>query len=284
MLYLVKSYSAIKIGSTNNIKTRMRDYKTHNPDFELLDIADGTEIEEKILHSKLKDFKYKNSKEWFIDCEEVRNEWNNYVKSTGKKYSQYDIEICKPYSIFITNYEIKCFGIDTLYNEPLYNIITGKQYKNVMEWLELENKSINQIIELFIDTDKCPFQFINSSKIKCHFGYEKPYPTMDYVYKNCPFNIEKYQNKLNYYKEKNNKNKELMRKRLEKCPEWILNKLDPNKNYFYEEIEKIFSPLFKEHGLVWNKNTSMRMYFPTFIKTQKTINKIKHKIYKFNIF
>ena len=51
MLYLIKSYSAIKIGSTNNIKMRMREYKTHNPDFELIDIADGMESEEKILHS-----------------------------------------------------------------------------------------------------------------------------------------------------------------------------------------------------------------------------------------
>ena len=33
MLYLVKSNSALKIGSTNNLKLRMKDYKTHNPDF-----------------------------------------------------------------------------------------------------------------------------------------------------------------------------------------------------------------------------------------------------------
>lgn len=284
MLYLIKSYSAIKIGSTNNIKTRMREYKTHNPDAELIDIADGTEIEEKLLHSKLKRFKYKSSIEWFIDCKEVREEWDNYVKSTGKKYSQYDIEICKPYNICIDKFTIDQFGINIIYNEPLYNIITGKQYKNIVEWLELENKSITQITDLFIFTFKCPFHFVNASKIKCHYGYEKPYPTMDYVYKKCPFKIEKYQDELNYYKEKEIKNNKLALKRLEKCPDWILNKLDSNKNYFYEELEEIFIPLFKEHGLIWNKNTSMRMYFPTFTKTQKTINKIKHKIYKFNIF
>lgn len=110
MLYLVKSYSAIKIGSTDNVKMRMREYKTHNPDFELLDIADGTETEEKILHSKLKNFRYKNSKEWFIDCEEVRGEWNNYVKNTKNKYSQYDIENCKPYSVHIDKFTIEYFG------------------------------------------------------------------------------------------------------------------------------------------------------------------------------
>ena len=281
MLYLIKSYSAIKIGSTNNIKMRMREYKTHNPDFELIDIADGTESEEKILHSKLKDFKYKNSKEWFIDCEKVREEWNNYVKTTKKKYSQYDIEKCKPYNVYIDDYTIHQFGINVLYNEPLYNIINGKHYKNIIEWLELENKSISQITNLFIFVSECPYRFINASKIECHYGYEKPYPTMDFVYKDNPFEMEKYLNDLDNKKEKDNK---LTLKRLKKCPEWILNKLDPNKNYFYEELEEIFKPLFEEHGLIWNKNTSMRMYFPTFNKTQKTINKVKHKIYTFNIF
>ena len=139
MLYLIKSNSAIKIGNSNNIKTRMREYKTHNPDFELLDIADGSEIEEKTLHSKLKDFKYKNSKEWFIDCEEVRKEWNNYIKSTKKKYTKYDVETYKPYNI--DKFIIKQFGIDIIYNEPLYNIITGRKYKNIIEWMELENKT-----------------------------------------------------------------------------------------------------------------------------------------------
>lgn len=278
MLYLVKSHLAIKIGSTNNIKVRMKEYKTHNPDFELIDIAEGTEVEEKILHSKLKHLRYKNSREWFIDCKEVRKEWNNYVESTGKKYSQYDIEICKPYSVCIDKFTIEYFGFDILFNEPLHNIISGKQYRNVVEWLELENKSTAQIAELFIFTFKCPIQFINASKIECHFGYEKPYPTMDYVYNRYPFKMEEYQ------KETDIKNNKLALKRLKKCPEWILSKLDPDRSYFYEELEKMFIPLFEEHGLIWNKNTSMKMYFPTFTKTQKIINKVKYKIYKFNIF
>ena len=281
MLYLVKSNSAIKIGSTNNLKIRMKDYKTHNPDFELLDIADGTDLEEKILHSKLKEYKYKNSREWFVDCKEVRKVWNDYTKSTGKKYSQYDIEKYKPYNVTFDKFTEKEFGLDVLYNQPLYNILTGEQYKNIREWVELENKSINEIVELFTFVSKCPFHFINASEIECHYGYEKPYPTMDYVYETEIFKPETYSNEINCYEEKKNK---LTLKRLENCPEWILNKLDPNKEYFYEELEEIFIPLFKEHGLIWNKNTSMRMYFPTFTKRQKTINKIKHKIYQFNIF
>ena len=284
MLYLVKSNLALKIGSTNNLKLRMKDYKTHNPDFELLDIADGTETEEKILHSKLNNFRYKGSREWFKDCNEVRNEWNNYVKSTGKIYSQYDIEKYKPYGIYIDEYTLKQFGTDLLYNEPLYNILTGEQYNNIIEWLELENKSVTNIPDLFIYTYKYPIQFINASRIECHYGFEKPYPTMDYVYKIDPFDIKAYQNEIDYYKKKEEKSEKLTLKRLEKCPDWILNILDANKEYLYEELEEIFIPLFNDHGLKWNKNTSMRMYFPTFTKRQKTINKVKHRIYKFNIF
>lgn len=280
MLYLVKSFNAIKIGSSNNLKSRMKKYKTHNPDFELLDIADGTEVEEKILHSKLQAFRYKSSREWFKDCNEVRTVWNNYVTNTGKIYSQQDIEKYKP-GVYIDEFTLKQFGINTLYNEPLQNLITGEKYKNVLEWLEIENKSVTQIVDLFVSTQNCPIQFINASKIECPYGYEKPYPTMDYVYKEEPFIKEKYLDKINYYKEKN---KKLIAKKLEKCPDWILSKLDFNKKYFYEELEEIFVPLFKEHGLIWNKNTSMKMYFPAFTKTQKTINKIKHKIYTFNIF
>ena len=59
MLYLVKSHSAIKIGSAEDVKKRMSEYKTHNPDFELLEIANGTVKEEKELHCKLKNYLYK---------------------------------------------------------------------------------------------------------------------------------------------------------------------------------------------------------------------------------
>jgi predicted GIY-YIG superfamily endonuclease len=37
MLYLIESGDYYKIGTTTDIKRRMQDYRTHNPDVELID-------------------------------------------------------------------------------------------------------------------------------------------------------------------------------------------------------------------------------------------------------
>lgn len=54
-----------------------------------------------------------------------------------------------------------------------------------------------------------------------------------------------------------------------------------DKEYTYEELEKIFSPIFKEHKLKWNKKTSIKNYFPSFEKKKKMVNKIRDTYYKF---
>lgn len=281
MLYLVKSYNAIKIGSTNNIKVRMHDYKTHNPDFELLDIADGGLEEEKKLQQQLEKYSYKRSKEWFMDCIEVREVWNNYVKLYSKKYSKYDIEKVKPHDISLDSYTINTFGEELLYDEPLYHLITKEYYENIQDLINKEHLSPGNLSCLFTQINRIPYRFINASKIKCPYGYDKPYPTMEEVYKQISFDYNLYYNKTT---NKTIFNQEKSEKKLNKCPEWILSKLEKDKQYKYEELEEIFTPLFEEHGLVWNKNTSMRMYFPDFIKKVRIINKIKYRFYTFNIF
>jgi hypothetical protein len=284
MLYLVKSYNAIKIGSTNNIKIRMHDYKTHNPDFELLDIADGGLEEEKKLQQKLEKYSYKHSKEWFKDCLEIREVWNNYVKLYSKKYSKYEIEKVKPHDISIDEYTINEYGEHLLYDEPLYNLITKEYYKNIQDLINSEHIQLSNLSFLFTHISTMPYRFINASEIECTFGYSKPYPTMDKVYETFPFDYKAYYNKINNIKERPLFNKEKSEKKLNKCPEWILSKLEKDKQYQYEELEKLFTPLFEEHGLIWNKNTSMKLYFPDFIKKIRTINKVKYKFYTFNIF
>lgn len=65
-----------------------------------------------------------------------------------------------------------------------------------------------------------------------------------------------------------------------KC-DWInLSKSE----YTYKELEETFSPIFKQHGLKWNKNNSIKYYFPEFTKKQKMKNGIKELYYIFNIF
>jgi hypothetical protein len=49
---------------------------------------------------------------------------------------------------------------------------------------------------------------------------------------------------------------------------WILDNLNKSE-YTYIELEKIFTPIFEEHNLKWNKNTSIKYYFPEFTKKQK---------------
>ena len=63
MLYLIKSSTYLKIGYTYNIEKRMNQYATHNPDFILLDTAEGSLRDEENLHAILKPYWIKN--EWF---------------------------------------------------------------------------------------------------------------------------------------------------------------------------------------------------------------------------
>ena len=69
MLYLLKSGNYLKIGYAKNIEERMKLYTTHNPDFELLDTAEGTLLDEKELHRICKKWKYRT--EWYYYDEEI---------------------------------------------------------------------------------------------------------------------------------------------------------------------------------------------------------------------
>ncbi len=67
--------------------------------------------------------------------------------------------------------------------------------------------------------------------------------------------------------------------------EWIKNKLKELEKFefTYSELEEVFVPLFKEHNLLWNKNTSITNFFPEFSKKRKLINGKRDVYYKFII-
>ena len=67
--------------------------------------------------------------------------------------------------------------------------------------------------------------------------------------------------------------------------DWINSKLkELNKTeYTFDELTEIFSSLFENHGLKWNRKTSLSYYFPNFIKSRKTKEGKKDTYYKFNI-
>lgn len=90
MLYLIKSSTYLKIGYTYNIEKRMAQYATHNPDFILLDTAEGSLRDEENLHAILKPYWIKN--EWFYNCDEVIKVWNSYKNNPVLKRCETRIE------------------------------------------------------------------------------------------------------------------------------------------------------------------------------------------------
>ena len=64
MLYLIKSGKYTKIGYTNNIHTRMQNYRTHNPRIQILGFRKGDIQLEKYYHNIFKNRRI--NKEWFL--------------------------------------------------------------------------------------------------------------------------------------------------------------------------------------------------------------------------
>lgn len=48
MIYLIQSREYMKIGYTNNLKRRLQQYSTNNPDYKLLCLSEGTKQDERI--------------------------------------------------------------------------------------------------------------------------------------------------------------------------------------------------------------------------------------------
>ena len=89
MLYLIRlkgeTNTLLKIGYTKDIDQRLKTYKTHNPLVELVDIKEGSTLDESCLHNKLKEYLLEDSKEWFIENDEIYNTWKNYNRKTLSK-------------------------------------------------------------------------------------------------------------------------------------------------------------------------------------------------------
>lgn len=79
MLYLVRTFGRsskstyLKVGFTDNLEKRLREYKTQNPFFEFIGKREGDEIYEKKIHLYLSVSGLKSNfmNEWFIDSSEV---------------------------------------------------------------------------------------------------------------------------------------------------------------------------------------------------------------------
>lgn len=78
MIYLIKGYGnnkvLLKIGFTDGLAERLKAYKTHTPDFELLKTREGDQELEQDLHYYFKEFKYNN--EWLVFNQKIIDEFD----------------------------------------------------------------------------------------------------------------------------------------------------------------------------------------------------------------
>lgn len=162
MLYLIKSSKYLKIGYTKNINNRLAAYNTCNPDYELLDVVEGTEQDEQDFHKIISEYKYKG--EWFYFNQEILNIWN-------KKYNK---QIIYNLDKELSELEFKNAELDyreqaLYYRENfilnnLKNLLDQKQSINNYLEEELEKNSMNYYIQLIKTKDEMILQLSNLIK------------------------------------------------------------------------------------------------------------------------
>lgn len=96
MLYFIECGIYAKIGYTKDISTfkrRLSTYRTHNPHFRLVDIADGTKADEQRLQSLYKMYPVDGNKEWTYAKKLATKIWVEYRTSleTVPYYEEFGI-------------------------------------------------------------------------------------------------------------------------------------------------------------------------------------------------
>lgn len=100
MLYLIESGIYAKIGYSTNYDTlekRINSYQTHNPSFNLVDTAEGTEEDEKKLQALYEDYKSNPKTEWSYAKKLVTKIWMDYRASRENVdyYTEFGIGLSK---------------------------------------------------------------------------------------------------------------------------------------------------------------------------------------------
>lgn len=93
MLYLIESGIYAKIGYStdyNTLEKRINSYQTHNPSFNLVDTAEGSQEDEKKLQALYKDYKANPRTEWSYAKKLVTKIWMDYRAS--REYVDYYTE------------------------------------------------------------------------------------------------------------------------------------------------------------------------------------------------
>ena len=246
MLYLIKSGKYMKIGFTDNLRSRMDSYKSCNPKFELLCISEGSIQEETEWHKK-----YTTDKiEWGLWKEEVASEFCNKAFLSDIVY----FDSCDEETL---EDRLKC--------EDRYTDYVFTRCKDDIEQVKFLKKSKSYLLpKIKVVNDTILFNpTISNSNIL-------------YI-RNLIKNLK--------YKPKFISSKEIPPIQNIRGLQWIIDILrkEDKAEWTYDELANLFEPLFKEHNLKWSKKSSINTFFPDFKKSRKRVDKVLTTVYKFTI-
>lgn len=138
MVYLLKSGNYLKIGYSKDQETykrRLLDYMCHNPNFEVLEIAeDADSADEAQLHKLCEDYKYRT--EWFIECREVYDIWTEFSKNHHIKRENPIYQTYERFDDFVSDYSDAQKEI--LDNFPVGAVIPRKKIKAIIKDIHLK--------------------------------------------------------------------------------------------------------------------------------------------------
>ena len=174
MLYFIKSSKYFKIGFAKDVESRMGQYNTCNPDYELLDTAEGTQSDETQLHRRLKKYLIGDT-EWMKMNPEIVDVWLAYKKNTEQDY----------YCNITEAIDVMTFKNDVVYKIPM----SMKEYSSMDLYFLLEFLREHRINNEQVHCKtKADLEFVN--KFGFYFDWTGYYDnnTKDRIYTICPGN------------------------------------------------------------------------------------------------
>lgn len=161
---MIKDHDYLKIGYASNIKDRKKAYRTHTLYTEWLDQKPGTLQDEAALHDLCKEWQVES--EWFKNCQEVIDVWNNYKFDIEGACVKLETIINKQYKEIREHLDKYLPG-----ENHIFIAITNKQEKFVEDLIkrndELQNEQLNELISIY----KSQIDFISWNQTVFHQPY-----------------------------------------------------------------------------------------------------------------
>lgn len=168
MLYLIKSAEYLKIGYTDNLDSRLKQYDTHNPNYELLGTQNLSKWHESKLHEMCKEHHAKL--EWFYDTQEVRDTFFNWQKIAINKFIEPTKQaFSELFTLFANNFNRAIGTKDRSFLWNLYHSIDYPESKNMIEEI---NSIITPDNPEFKEIRRNYTYWTNQKRILAHFWNE----------------------------------------------------------------------------------------------------------------